>query len=313
MDKIMTLARKQLISLEDTPYYHIISRCVRRSFLCGFDKLTTTSFEHRRQWIVDRVKFLASVFHIDVCSYAIMSNHYHLVLKVNDTEDWSIHRVLIHWSSLCHLPPLCEKFMDKKTMSKSEMDMVLIMTDEYRERLMSISWFMKLLNQDIAFRANAEDNCKGHFFESRFKSQALLDERALLTCMAYVDLNPIRAAMAQTPEDSDFTSIQERINNKQSDLMSFGDDGIPYSLSLYLELVELTGRAVLETKRGFIPKELPDVLDRLNLNPDTWLDELNQFKTSRITAVGTVSQLKEFCQSVGKKWRSGIQLTPALE
>ena len=78
-------------------------------------------------------------------------------------------------------------------------------------------------------------------------------------------------------------------------------------------MVELTGRAVLETKRGFIPKELPDILDRLNLNPDTWLDELNQFKTSGKTAVGTVSQLKEFCKSVGKKWRTGIQLTPALE
>ena len=131
--------------------------------------------------------------------------------------------------------------------------------------------------------------------------------------MTYVDLNPIRAAMAKIPEASDYTSIQERITNKHSDLLPFGGDDIPYSLSLYLELVELTGRAVLETKRGFIPKELPDILDRLKLNPDTWLDELNQFKTSRVTAVGTVSQLKEFCQSVGKKWRTGNQLTPALE
>ena len=95
--------------------------------------------------------------------------------------------------------------------------------------------------------------------------------------------------------------------------MPFGNDDIPYSLSLYLELVELTGRAVLETKRGFIPKELPDILVRLNLNPDTWLDELNQFRTNRVTAVGTVNQLKKFCENVSKKWRSGIQLTPALE
>jgi hypothetical protein len=172
---------------------------------------------------------------------------------------------------------------------------------------------MKLLNQDIAFRANNEDNCKGHLFEARFKSQALLDERALLTCMAYVDLNPIRAAMARTPESSDYTSIQERIKCKKSDLMPFGSDDIPYSLADYLQLVDATGRAIIETKRGCIPKELPDILQRLNLKPDTWFEEFNQFKTKGITAVGTVSQLKEFCQNIGKKFNVGLKLKPALE
>jgi hypothetical protein len=242
-----------------------------------------------------------------------MSNHYHLVLKVNDTKDWSIHQVLINWQSLCKLPLLCQKFLDKDPMCKAELEMVYVLTDKYRKRLMSISWFMKILNQDIAFSANAEDNCKGHFWEARFKSQALLDERALLTCMAYVDLNPIRAAMAMTPESSDYTSIQDRIQNKKTNLMSFNKEEIPYLLADYLQLVDATGRAIIETKRGYIPKELPDILHRLNLNPDTWLDELNQFKTKGITAVGTVSQLKDFCQNVGKKFNVGLKLKPALE
>ena len=309
----MTIARKQLISVEDTPYYHVVSRCVRRLFLCGFDKLSNTNYEHRRDWIVERVKFLASVFHIQVCSYAIMSNHYHLVLKVNDTKDWSIHQVLIHWQSLCKLPFHCQKFIDKEALTKVELELVYELIDKFRKRLMSISWFMKLLNQDIAFRANSEDNCKGHFFESRFKSQALLDERALLTCMAYVDLNPIRAAMARTPETSDYTSIQERIQNKKTDLMPFGTETIPYALADYLQLVDSTGRAIIQTKRGYIPNELPDILLRLNLNPDTWLDELNSFKTNGITAVGTVAQLRVFCLNVGKKLSVGLKLIPALE
>ena len=315
MEKTMTLPRKQLISIEDTPYYHIVTRCVRRSFLCGKDKYSGKCFEHRRGLIVKRIKKLADVFNIDVCAYAVMSNHYHLVLKVNCTEHWDEKRVLMHWSSLCEIIPLCRRFLNGEHLSKPELDMVYLQTDVYRKRLMCISDFMQLLNQHIARQANIEDEVTGHFWQARFKSQALLDERALLTCMAYVDLNPIRAAMAQTPETSDYTSIQERIKAKKSNLLNlgFGDNDIPYGLGDYCALVDATGRAIVANKSGFIPDDLPDILDRLNLNADTWLDELNQFKNKGHTAVGTVTQLKEFCKSVQKKWRNGIQLIPALE
>jgi REP element-mobilizing transposase RayT len=90
----MTTARKHLISIEDTPYYHIVSRCVRRAYLAGFDKLTKTNFEHRRQWIVDRMLGLTDIFNIDICSYAVMSNHYHIVLKINDNKKWSTDEAL---------------------------------------------------------------------------------------------------------------------------------------------------------------------------------------------------------------------------
>ena len=315
MEKIMTLAREKLISIDDTPYYHIITRCVRRAYLCGKDKYSGNCYEHRRKLIVDRVKQLAECFNIDVCAYAVMSNHYHLVLKVNSTKEWDEKRVLIHWSSICSVIPLCQRFLDGEHLSKAQLDMVYLQTDEYRKRLMSISHFMQQLNQYIARQANIEDKVTGSFWESRFKSQALLDERALLTCMAYVDLNPIRAAMASTPETSDYTSIQERIKAKKTNLLNLGlgENEIPYSLGDYCALVDATGRCIVANKRGYIPDDLPDILERLNLNSDTWLDELNQFKTKGHTAVGTVQQLKDFCQSVKKKWRTGIQLNPALE
>jgi len=311
----MTLPRKQLISIEDTPYYHIVTRCVRRAFLCGKDKYSGKCYEHRRQLIVNRIKQLAEVFNIDVCAYAVMSNHYHLVLKVNSTEQWDEKRVLIHWSAISGIIPLCQRYLAGEYLSKAELNMVYLKTDEYRKRLMSISNFMQLLNQYIARQANSEDKVTGHFWQARFKSQALLDERALLTCMAYVDLNPIRAAMAKTPEASDYTSIQERIKAKKTNLLNLGfnDIDIPYSLSDYCALVDATGRCIVANKKGFIPDDLPDILHRLNLNSDTWLDELNQFKNKGHTAVGTIQQLKDFCRSVSKKWRTGIQLNPALE
>ena len=95
--------------------------------------------------------------------------------------------MLIYWSQLCSIKPVCRKLLNGEAMSKFELKLARLITDEYRKRLMSISWFMKLLNEFIARTANKEDEVTGHFWEARFKSQALLDERALLSCMAYVE------------------------------------------------------------------------------------------------------------------------------
>ena len=82
----MTQSRSKQVSLQDTRYYHLISRCVRRAYLCGVDSYSQQNFEHRRQWMVDRIRFLSSVFAIDVAAYAVMSNHYHLVIYVDESE-----------------------------------------------------------------------------------------------------------------------------------------------------------------------------------------------------------------------------------
>jgi hypothetical protein len=127
--------------------------------------------------------------------------------------------------------------------------------------------------------------------------------------MAYVDLNPIRAAMVATPETSYCTSIKERINNENTKLLSFGDDKIPYYLSEYTALVDYTGKCIHPNKRGYIDDELPDILKRLEIHPDTWIEEMNRFHTDSITAVGTITQLKAFCESVKKKFRFSFQLS----
>ncbi|MBS3805379.1 MAG: hypothetical protein KGY54_12580 [Oleiphilaceae bacterium] len=83
--------------------------------------------------------------------------------------------------------------MAGETLSPAEQGTVDSLVETYRKRLTSLSWFMKCLNESIAREANKEDDCTGHFWESRFKSQALLTKEALLSCMAYVDLSPVRA------------------------------------------------------------------------------------------------------------------------
>ena len=138
--QIMTTARKNQISLSDTPYYHVITRCVRRAFLAGYDKPTKTSFEHRRQWIVDRMMFLSEVFSIHICAYAVMSNHYHIVVKISDNKQWHTRQIFEAWNKLYNLPYLAEKFMRNEITNKAELRQVKKIAKKYRKRLMNLSW-----------------------------------------------------------------------------------------------------------------------------------------------------------------------------
>jgi len=125
---------------------------------------------------------------------------------------WSVEEVLQRWTMLFSGPPLVTKYLSEARgeMSKAEIAKVEELASIYRGRLYDLSWLMRTLNEYIARRANAEDGVKGRFWEGRFKSQALLDEPTLLAAMAYVDFNLVRAGIAETPETSDYTSIQER-------------------------------------------------------------------------------------------------------
>ncbi|PWV72638.1 transposase [Halomonas sp. A11-A] len=209
----MTRPRAALVSLDTTPWYHLVNRCVRRAFLCGTDAVSGQSYEHRRGWISDRLHQLAGVFAIDVAAYAVMSNHYHLVVRVDAARAaaWSDDEVLRRWTSLFTGPLLVQRYQAGADQLPAEVAAVKELAATYRERLTDVSWFMRVLNEAIARQANAEDGCTGRFWEGRFKSQALLDEQAILSAMAYVDLNPIRAGMAETPESSAHTSVAERL------------------------------------------------------------------------------------------------------
>ena len=207
----MTRPRKQLIHPDTTPYYHCVSRCVRRSFLCGTDE-RGRNFEHRRGWIEERLLTLTGIFAIDICAYAIMSNHYHVVLHINQAvaKSWTESEVAERWHMLFKGNLLSQRFLRGEALDPAEAEALSHCLAIWRQRLMDISWFLRLINETIAREANAEDQCTGRFWEGRFKSQALLDEKALAACMTYVDLNPIRAKMAKTPESSDYTSAKAR-------------------------------------------------------------------------------------------------------
>jgi len=157
---------------------------------------------------------LASIFFIDVVAFSVMSNHYHLVAHVDKgrAKNAESKDVVRRWHQLFNSKDVTRKYLDGDPLDPHERYQIDILVDTWRARLHDLSWFMKVLNENTARSANQEDKCTGHFWEARFKSQALLDEKAVLSAMAYTDLNPIRAAMATTPESSDHTSIKLRID-----------------------------------------------------------------------------------------------------
>lgn len=324
----MTRPRSQLISLETTPYYHCISRCVRRSFLCGRDRYTGKSFDHRKPWLVERMALLTEVFAIDIAAYAVMSNHYHLVLHVNSAKAaaWTDDEVLYRWTRLFKGPGLLQRHLAGVSMHEVENSQLQQLITSIRIKLTSISKFMSCMNYHIARMANAEDGCTGRFWEGRFKSQALLDETALLSCMTYVDLNPVRAGIAKNLEESDFTSIQDRIKQLQNfqqgckardttlsamqnpKLMAFTASSqapdkipsIPYQLRDYLQLADWTGRLVRSDNKANIALNTPTLLATLGLSQDQWSVLALQIQKQSIAMLHGLERLEQLENKAAK-------------
>jgi REP element-mobilizing transposase RayT len=325
----MAKARKMQVSLEATPYYHCISRCVRRSFLCGVDSYSGQSYAHRRQWVEARLYKLVGVFAIDLCAFSVMSNHTHTVLRVDRQKalEWDRAQVIDRWHSLYAGNWLYQKFKSGSNLSEVENTLLDGFVSTWRERLYDISWFMRNLNEYIAREANREDKCTGRFWEGRFKSQALLDDKALISCMAYVDLNPIRAKMADTPEASDHTSIQLRIKHARQShslaqpkqLLPFlGNprkdipDGLQFELEDYLNLVDWTGRIMRSDKRGAIDNNLPPILQRLGIAEKQWTQLTQDFEQQFHQFVGDADCVKEVTLALGYQRAKGLGRCRAL-
>ena len=328
----MGYARKALISLQDTPYYHVIGRCVRRSWLCGIDSYTGKDYSHRKQWVLERLKLLSNVFALDVCAYAIMSNHYHLVVRV-DTQrarSWTTEDIIDRWSRVFNLPALVERRLLGETTAAEAIEAERIV-QLWRTRLMNVSWYMRCLNEHLARRANAEDDCTGCFWEGRFKSQALLNDAGLLTAMVYVDLNPVRAGISITPEEADFTSIQARIaelaNAKsaataetgQSDqfrLLPFKEaptsPRLPFSFKSYLTLVDWTSRRTRQDKSDKVDTRVPPILVRLKIDSAAWAAVMRPGGNRFGRALGPLNRLRLHARTLGQDRIKGLHAAAEL-
>ncbi len=341
----MTMARRTVVLENEPGIYHCISRCVRRAFLCGYDSYSGKDYEHRKRWVRNRVRELSGLFGVEVCAYAAMSNHLHLVVK-NDplaVREWSKEEVARRWFRLF------PGGRDSKGQPARPDPMIVrrFLEDEQRvevcrNRLGNLSWYMRCLNEPIARRANREDKCSGRFWEGRFKCQRLEDEGAVLACMAYVDLNPVRAGLAEVPEASEFTGIFDRIQGSQGRALlekaeALVEEGTPMqeraieqarersqrdgwlcpiektlgrseqksqrlTLEAYLLLLDWTGRAIKQDKAGAIPEELAGILARMELDREHWVNGVLRYGSLFYRIAGRAERLAAAARKAGQNW-----------
>jgi REP element-mobilizing transposase RayT len=309
----MTIARAHLVEPAVTRWYHCLTRCVRHAFLLGDEQ------QDRKHWIEQRLQELAEIFALSVGGFAVLDNHLHLLVRLDPdlAQGWSDEDVVRRWGRLfpprdkARQPvPVTDDWVQSRLKQPAWVATV-------RQRLQSLSWFMKCLKEPLARLANRQDQTRGAFFEGRFKSVAILDDEALLTVCTYIDLNPVAAGIAQVPEDSEHTSIKQRIDHVQAqgrteDLKaaprgsvagSIAAAGIEeslwlcpiedrrrldssregmlegFSLGNYLLLVDYTGRLFREGK-ATISREVAGMLQRLGSSAESWQARLEKLKRS---------------------------------
>jgi len=300
----MTYPRAHLID-PDGGIYHVCSRCVRRAWLCGTDKETGFNFDHRRQWLEDRILTLSDIFAVELFGYAVMSNHYHLVLQIDAgvVQSWSDEVVVDKWLLLCPKQFVGGVSLTQQTVHRNSLlqnkERLLV----FRERLSSLSWFMRMINEPLARTANQEDRCKGRCWEGRFKSQRLLDEDALLACMVYVDLNPVRAGMVEDVIDAEHTSVARRLkaNPSEKQLMTAiqSTTVLPFDYRIhdYIALARTTASAQRANRFSGRLR----VVDA----PDTrlsWLEAIMPVPGRWQRAIGTVQNMKDYAKGIGQCW-----------
>lgn len=258
-------ARAEIVRPDEVSVYHCWNRCVRRAFLCGEDPFTGVNYDYRRDWIRDMQEHLAGLFAIEIGFRSEMSNHVHLVLRTRPdvARSWSAAEVVRRWLTVSKLAKSRDGQLRQPHPARVALERAMPgRVEVLRKRLSDPSWLMATLCEYVARRSNREDGCPGRFWEDRYQCRELVDESAILVCGIYVELNPIRAGEAPTPESARRTSAYDRIQSRQ-------------------QRQRESDRQEMETSdAGQSPEKLSDPL------PDGWLCELTLDEQAAVDAPG---------------------------
>ena len=306
----MTTPRSKLVDNINPLHYHIVSRCVRRSWLCGKDPHSGRDYSHRKTWLEKRLFHLARYFAVEIDAYAILANHFHLVVYFDPSacHQWSDEEVAYRWVEA--FPPTAHGEILEK-LKPIRRDVLLAnneLLEDRRKKLGCLSTFMKHLKQPIALKANREDECRGHFFENRFYSGALLSEQAVLASMAYVDLNPVRAKIANSLEQCINTSIATRLKQLENSLERLEEyiEPVVSGLNVVTKRFEISLADYIEYLNEIVDAELSPTREQMPGKQSRWFSQVASIR-KRQRAYGPVELLSQWMDSRGLK-RAGSAL-----
>jgi hypothetical protein len=331
----MTIARAHLVDASVTRWYYCVLRCVRRA------NLLAEGTVDRKGWIEQRLQELAQIFSVAVAGFAVLDDRFHILVRLDPdvAAGWSDEEVVRRWA---RLSPPRDKSRQPAPVSKDwvqsrRKDTKWVATA--RERLQSLSWFMKCLKEPLARLANREEQTRGAFFEARFKSVAILDEEALLATCAFIDLTLVAAGIAEAAEASRHTSIRQRVEHvkargRAKDLKAARRGGVSgsraaaglekglwlcpiedrrrlyssregmlegFSLVDYLLLIQYTGRLFREQKAVVSP-ELAGIFERLGSSAENWQERLEKLAGGRLLGrffAASRARLREVAEHLG--------------
>lgn len=342
--------RRDVIDEENVGVYHCISRVNRQRPFLGKDSETGEDYSHRRDMIIEMITEMAQYFAIDIITLSIMINHIHLLLRIRPDivrtwPDWKVARCWL-W-----LYPKRKTAKGKPKKPNDDEVKELVRNpkriEELRKRLSSLSWFHKRYKEKVAKVCNKADGVTGHFWEGRFGCTRMADEASTLACSVYVDLNPVRACVAQTPEESEYTGAYYRIAARQARIKSLlGEltgqedneqspdswlspifsDSLPadqqyakqkkrasdtsamgIDFDQYLELLDWTGKQTRVDKPGSIPANLDPILKRLDINGEYWVEGVKSFESCLSKIVGHPDKVQEYVEQTERQWTKGAK------
>lgn len=325
------IPRKELVASGQVSVFHTVNHCLPTAQLAGSERKTGRSLEHRREFLMERIRLQSTLLSVEVLAFAVEPQRLQLVLRTRPDLVKQLSDTEIARRYLSAIPPKHGFDQELETPSAGEIRAVInnrTLFARARNRLSDLSWFISQLAESIARNANRESGLTGKFWEGRFNCRPILDPTGLALAATHCDLAPVVAGAAQSPASLKGTSLALRLQAARSGtpswLASIAADpgrkpagqrpprvpagrvaGIVLNDAEFREVLEWTCRELSSKTPGRFPDDLAEHFIGLEVSPDSWIRLSREYDDIFKRAVGTPKSLEKLIRKTGGQHLQG--------